>query len=209
MALPDWLFYSLAALLAAVLVVFSLRYWPGKAHEAGPFDGSPRDGLTISGRQLGLIQAGPGLSAQLVEIDDGTFLHTLAGQRPDEGVRSAGVFLVLPSRFGVFYAGKKIVASMELRSTGRDASPQAFIGYYTIGRPGGNSPHTPCSLSVHWQTCTMHYRPPPAGKGKVVDYFGLWPDPQGLSRSVDIRAVRIRLDDGSEQAPPPAPDQRQ
>jgi len=203
MALPDWLFYPLAALLAAVLIVFSLRYWPGKSHEAGPFDGSPRDGVSISGRQLGLMQAGPGLSAQLVEQDGETFLRTAAGQRPDEGVRSAGVFLALPERFGAFYAGKKIVASMDLRSTGRDASPQAFTAYYSLGR--GNSPHTPCPLSAHWQTCTMHYRPSPAGKGKVLDYFGLWPDPQGLSKTADIRSIRIALDDGSEQTAAPAP----
>ncbi len=203
MVLPDWLFYPLTALLAALLIVFSLQYWPGNRHEAGPFDGAPKDGLVLSGRQLGLMQAGPGLSAALMDQDGETFLRTAAGQRPEEGMRSAGVFLALPVKFGAFYVGKPLEVSMQLRARGPEASPEAQLTFYTIN--GQSSPHVSCMPSPHWQPCVLHYTPRPVRKGQVVDYIGLWPDPEGLSRTVDIKSVRIRLDGASEQTAAPAP----
>lgn len=199
MTLPDWLFYPLAAIFVAVLVFFSSHYWPGRSLEPGPFDGAPKDGVDISGKALGLLQAGPGLVAELVEDKGAPYLHASAGHKPDEGVRSAGIFLVLPSRFGAYYSGKKTVLRFEVRQGDPDPSSDSFIGWYSVGR--GNGPHVPCPLTRQWSWCTLHYTPPPTGKGTVVDYLGLWPDAQGLSRTVDIRALHVGLDEPSEQAP--------
>ncbi len=207
MALPDWLFYPLVALLAGLLVLFSLQYWPGNDRVAGPFDGLPGDGVEISGRQLGLMQAGPGLTAQLAEEDGETVLRAAAGQRPDEGVRSAGVFLALPERFGRAYVGKPLVITMMLRAKGAHASPEALLTFYTIN--GARSASQTCKTGPQWQPCVLHYTPRPPRKKAVIDYIGLWPDPQGLSRSVEVKSITIRLDTASEQAAAPAPRQRQ
>ncbi|MDQ7019179.1 MAG: hypothetical protein Q9M33_08435 [Robiginitomaculum sp.] len=190
MIIPDWLFYILSTLFAGLLIAFSLQYWPGQTHEANPFDAPPEAGLVIKGKQLGLMQAAQGLTAEIMEEDDTVFLRAAAGQKPDEGVRSAGVFLTLPKKYSTAYANSMIEYTMVVRGAGPTPSPKIIIAYYAPGR--GNSPRKMCTLSPQWTPCTMLYKPPAANDNNMVDYAGIWPDLEGLSRTVDIREISIK-----------------
>ncbi len=208
MGIPDWLFYSLAALFAAILVFFSLQYWPGKPQDGGPFSGAPEDGFVISGTQLNLMQTAQGLTASLMEEDGVTFLRAAAGQAPDDGTGSAGVFLTLPLNFTNAFAQTVIELSMKVRSTGPNPSPKTMLSYYALGR--ASSPRTLCPLTANWQACTVLWQPPKAVKKTDVDFIGIWPDLEGLSRTVDILEVRVkRLDnikpDTSKKPAAPTP----
>ncbi len=189
MLISDRLFYLLAVLFAAALIAVSVRYWPGQDYVTGPFSGAPEDGLVVSGQQLGVMQAAQGLTAQIMEEDGVAFLRTAAGQSPTDGGRSAGVFLTLPETFSAAYAKTTIEITMILRGAGPDPSPKVSLAYYAPGR--GNSRRTKCVLTGQWQPCTMRYQPPPAGEKNSVDYLGLWPDLDGLSRTADILEVRV------------------
>jgi len=189
MIIPDWLFYILSTLFAGLLIVFSLQYWPGQKHEANPFDAPPEAGLVIKGGQLGLLQAAQGLTANVMEEDGIVFLRTAAGQGPNEGTRSAGVFLTLPKNYSAAYANSTIAFTMIVRGAGPVPSPKMSIAYYAPGR--GNSPRKVCTLSPQWKPCTLVYQPPAANKNANVDYAGIWPDLEGLSRTVDIKEISI------------------
>ena len=189
MIIPDWLFYILSTLFAGLLIAFSLQYWPGQKREANPFDAPPEAGLVIKGGQLGLMQAAQGLTAKVMEDDGIVFLRTAAGQGPNEGTRSAGVFLTLPKNYSTAYANSTITFTMIVRGAGPVPSPKMTIAYYAPGR--GNSPRKVCSLSPQWQPCTLVYQPPAANKNTNVDYAGIWPDLEGLSRTVDIKEISI------------------
>lgn len=190
MLLPDWLFYTLSVLFAALLIFFSIQYWPGQDQIINPFNNPPQEGVSISDRELTLMQAAQGLATELIEEDDVVFLRAAAGQGPDDGEQSAGVFLTLPQNFSLAYAKTMIELSMIIRGTGPNPSPKVMIGYYSPGR--GNSPPTYCKLSTQWQACTLRYHPPPTNKKADVDYAGIWPDLEGLSRTVDIREIQVR-----------------
>jgi hypothetical protein len=190
MIIPDWLFYLLSALLAAILIAVSYFYWPGQTHQANPFDISPEAELVITGSQLGLMQAAQGLSAQTQEEDGIVFLRTAAGQGPNDGNPSAGVFLTLPKAFSLAYGEKSIEITLIVRGGGANPSPAIILAYYSPGR--GNSPRQKCDLGVQWQVCTLVYTPPAANQNTNVDYVGMWPDLEGLSRNADIREIRIK-----------------
>ncbi len=190
MIIPDWLFYTLSTLFAGLLIVFSLQYWPGQTHQANPFDAPPEAGLVIKGEQLGLMQAAQGLTANVMEEDGVVFLRAAAGQKPDEGVRSAGVFLTLPKKYSTAYANSMIEYTMMVRGAGPAPSPKITIAYYAPGR--GNSPRKACNLGPQWTPCTMLYKAPAANDSNMIDYAGIWPDLEGLSRTVDIKEISIR-----------------
>ncbi len=190
MAIPDWLFYLLMTVLVGVLVVFSIKYWPGRSQDPSPFAQPPAQGVSLSGKRLGMLQAGPGLTTALVEEDGIVFLRAAAGQKPDEGLRSAGVFLTLPENYSEAFAGAPIELSLRVRAGGPNPSPEITIAYYSPGR--GNSARTHCTLNVDWQVCTMTTQPPKITGKSDVDYAGIWPDLEGLSRTVDIREITIR-----------------
>lgn len=198
MIIPDWLFYILSTLFAGLLIAFSLQYWPGQKLEANPFDAPPEAGLVIKGGQLGLMQAAQGLTAKIMEEDGTVFLRTAAGQGPNEGTRSAGVFLTLPKKYSTAYANSTIEYTMIVRGAGPMPSPKITIAYYAPGR--GNSPRKICTLSPQWSPCTMLYKPPAANKKNNVDYAGIWPDLEGLSRTVDIREISITLHSDTKTA---------
>lgn len=205
MVLPDWAFYPLAALFGAGLIVFSLSFWPGQPQEDGPFIGAPESGFVITGEHLSLLQTGPGLTAKLVdapkqagEQEQGDIkkvnwrvLRVAAGRSPEDGDRSAGVFLTLPARYSTAYAGKKIALTMVLRSAQPTPAPDAYIGYYALGRE--DSPHKFCALSAQWQACTLRYDVPAAKDHNDIDFAGIWPDPAGLGRLAEIREIRLSL----------------
>ncbi len=202
MSIPDWLFYLLAVMFAAALIAFSLEYWPERPRGDSPFSGAPEKGFVITGKQLSLMQAAQGLTASLVEEDGVIFLRAAAGQAPDDGTGSAGVFLTLPKIFSDAFAKTTIELSMLVRSAGPDPSPEAMIAYYSPGRT--NSTPVLCPLSANWQTCTLHYQPPATTNSADVDFVGVWPDLEGLSRTVDIVEVRVQplantVPDGSKK----------
>ncbi|PHS26881.1 MAG: hypothetical protein COA84_05335 [Robiginitomaculum sp.] len=190
MVIPDWLFYPLSAFFAAILIAVSYFYWPGQTHQANPFDVSPESELVITGQQLTLMQAAQGLSTQTQEEDGIVFLRTAAGQGPDDGNPSAGVFLTLPKAFSLAYGEKAVEITMIVRGGGANPSPAIILAYYSPGR--GNSPRQKCNLDALWRTCTLTYTPPAANQNTNVDYVGMWPDLEGLSRAADIREIRIK-----------------
>ncbi len=191
MVVPDWVFYPLAALIAGAIILFSLNYWPGRLKGESPFVGPPEQGFVVAAEQLQILQAGPGLSAQIMEGGDGFTLRVAAGHGPDDGDKSAGVFLTLPQTYSSAFADKTVELTMIVRAAGANPSPQVFIGYYATGR--ADSPRTFCPLTAHWQACRLLFHVPAANNNDDIDFVGIWPDPDGLSRTADIREVQVRL----------------
>jgi hypothetical protein len=190
MAIPDWLFYPLFALFLAVFIAFSFFFWPGNNETQSPFS-SNRDSLLLSGKQLGKMQYARGLTAELIEADGLTFLRTAAGQKPEDGVRSAGVFLPLPGKFIQNHTDAVFEMTMTLRSTGPDPSPKASIAVFSLNQ--SNSERITCPLGPQWSPCSVRFRPITTRQNNNVDIVGIWPDIEGLSRTADIKDITVKV----------------
>ncbi len=197
MKVPDRVFYPLSALSVLALIIVSALYWPNKSTAHDPFAAGPETPLVITGDDLGLLVAGPGLSVEKISRDGEIFARSAAGKTPFEGLRSAGVFITLPPEFSRFYAGKTIALTMTLRAADENPAPMALIAYFAVGRK--NSPYQSCPLKSQWTPCTLIFTTSALKEGKNVDYVGLWPDMEGLSRFTDLRAIRL---EEYKKAPP-------
>ncbi|MBL4596820.1 MAG: hypothetical protein JKX99_09620 [Robiginitomaculum sp.] len=198
--LPDRFFIPLFLTIIGLTLYAAFVIGPQTPTTKSPLSSDPLAGFVIEDMALTLLDSGPGLTHKLInDPDDGLFIRAAAGQPPDQGTRSAGVFLALLPDIEQAWAGRTVHLAIELRQPPINPSQDVMIRYYSISRQNG--PIVPCAVSAQWQTCHMSYTIPQSDEPPNVTFIGIWPDTKGLSRFIDVRRIEALLDKPTSNEP--------
>lgn len=191
--MPDYLFYPMIAAVLAVMAAVALAPGPERQREAMAAMGNPQDGLHLQGEALSNLQAPEGLSMDLVELPDGrTIGRAAAFKRTDQPPLSAGVFVTLTSEFEDAFAGHTVRVSVEARRPQANGSQRMWVSYFGGGGPG-DGVWREAALGTELQTYVFEWALPEMGGEPGVDYIGIWPDPEGQGRAVEVFSLRAEV----------------
>lgn len=195
----DQLFFPIAGL--ALLAMAAAAIAPGPAYQRAAMRamGTPEAGLLLEGETLALFQVPEGLSLDLVPAEDQTgFSANLAAFKPyDQPPSSAGVFLTLPPEFERAFAGRTVTVRVEARRAAVDGSPHFLLRYFG-GEDQDPNEWREAATGESLQTYEFDWSLPPSDG--AADYIGIWPDPEGLGRAIEI----VRLSAWAAGSRPPA-----
>lgn len=185
---PDWAFTALAALAGAGLVALALGARPG-----GISPTTTETSFAVEGPALSELIAGPGTSARFVPDASGGPVARLSADSTFEaaGSMSAGVAAIPPPEFEDRVAGRRIRVTMEVRTAGSSGPESVRVGYFTIGY--GDSGWREIEIGPEFQSISFEWDAPPEAQANQDEAVGIWPDPDGLSREIVLRRMRVDI----------------
>ncbi len=198
----DFLFFPIAAAIMLGMIAAALAPGPDRVREALAAFGSPETGLGVSGETLNMLQMPDGLSMDLLTLE-GTSTARIAAFRPyDQPPLSQGAFITLPPDFGRAFAGRTIRISTVVRRAPESGSPRFAMAYFGGGgvQDSGWQEMQPTD---DLQTYEFDWTLPPDPGETDVDYIGVWPDPEGRGRAIDLTGLSARIvePDAAEDIP--------
>ncbi len=191
----DWIFFPLMGAIMLGMIAFGLAPGKERLREAMiPFS-DPEAGLYLEGDTLSLMYAADGLSLDLVTLENGRRAAQMAAfRRLDEPPLSQGIFITLPPNFADAFAGRTIRISIEARAPLQHGSPRFSVAYF--GGENGNSGWRDITLSGETDTYVFDWEAPlrkSSAHGGGPAFIGVWPDPEGRGRAIDMFSLRVRI----------------
>lgn len=185
--MKDWFFYPLFIVVAGAMVWFALQY--GDREEI-----DPSQGFVIEGTLLQMLTASPGTSLSLEGDGINPISSAVMGADFKSNVQpSAGVFAVLGPEYSKAYAGKDLVLTVRAKAADDKPSEKFMIGFfpYTTGRVKWQT----FEPSADYENFTISTTLGPYNAEQPEIYFGVWPDKDGQSRSIEVQRYEVRLSD--------------
>lgn len=190
--MPDRLFFPLALLVAAGLVVLALNPFADRP-PTGPVSGGGRNAedVSISGAELHRFVAGNLGRIEIAPEEGGgaTVMHInrMADQVYDDP--RSGPHLVLAEDVEYALENREVEVLVEARATGAFAASRFEIDY--MAKPGAESGWKTFSLGPRFATYALKFRTPPRGDDLGYDYIGIRPVAPDKRRTMEVRSVRI------------------
>lgn len=189
--MPDRLFFPLFILVIAAMITAALLPGPDRANSV-TLNQSETDGPMVArGGDLRALRAPEGLAVEMYEGDDGNvFARARAIRAEGVGEGSAGVFITVAPRQVQALSGRRIRVTILARARGGDASDKFLLGYFTGGAPGASGwrEFTPTS---EFETYGFTFPLPEREGPPAVNYIGVWPDPEGDGKMIDIAQLSV------------------
>jgi len=180
--MKDWLFYPLFVLIAGSMVFFA---WSrGEAPE--PITAA--DGFVIKGPDLQRLTAAPGTTLSFSK----DYSHAVMGADFTSDVqKSAGVFVLLDARYSEVLAGKDLEITVRARAGTSKPSQQFMVTFlpHTSGKVRWKTFEPTAEFQDYKLTTTLG----PFLKDQPEIYFGIWPDKDGRSRTLEVEKYEIRV----------------
>lgn len=105
--------------------------------------------------------------------------------------RTGGAYLQLEPAIEKQVSGHTITVTLEARPAAKSPSPQFFVAYSTAA--AGNSGWRKFAVRNGTGTYSFDYAVPSQQDGFNSDYLGIWADPEGKGRGIDLLSVSIRI----------------
>jgi hypothetical protein len=192
----DYLFFPIAGLVLLAMIAAAVAPGPAYQRRAMAALGDPDTGLLIEGETLSTFQIPEGISLDVIETENGPAARIAAFKRYDTPPESAGAFLTLPTDFETAFAGRTIRVSVQARRSAENGSPHFRLRYIAgAGQPGDDWRDVAVDGSL--RTYEFDWTLPPTDG--AADYIGIWPDPEGLGRSIEIVRLSAWI---ADKAPP-------
>lgn len=193
--MPDYLFFPFVAVALAAMTWAAIAPGPERRREALEALGDPQEGLIVQGDNLASFQIPEGLSLDLVALEDGRTAASLTAFKAyDAPPQSAGIFIALPPEFQAVFSGERVRLSVQAQRPAANGSPHFFAGYFPGGRAGGGAMGWRDSeIDQQLETYSFEFDVPPPDGGAGQDYVGVWPDPEGLGRSIDLVRLTVEI----------------
>ncbi|NNE57299.1 MAG: hypothetical protein HKN36_04245 [Hellea sp.] len=180
--MKDWLFYPLFALIAGSMIFFA---W---SRGEAPAPISAAQGFELKGPDLQRLTAAPGTTLSFA----GDYSYAiLSADFTSDVQKSAGVFVLLDSRYSEVLAGKDLKITIRARA-GSDKPSERFMITFL--------PHT--TGKIRWQTFepTQEFQDysvtttlGPYLKDLPEIYFGVWPDKDGRGGTLEVAKYEIKV----------------
>jgi len=189
--MKDRFFYPLALAFIAGVVVLALSLG---ARDAAVSDAAiAADGFVIRGDSLAFLTAAPGTTFEVPARDSGQVDHAVLAAHiaRDQAPPSAGVFANLNATYKRAFAGEVLNITIHAKQGADNPTPRFEMAYFAVG--GGASGWRVFDLGPEFADYSFQFQPKlPTGAGEV-DYFGIWPDPDGLQRTMDVKWMRVTI----------------
>ena len=190
--MSDRLFFPLAALAAAMFVLLALQPWAERP-PSGPVSagrGDPQN-ILVAGRELRRFRTGEMGELDFSQTEDGSELLriTRLPERPYADPQS-GPHLVLAEDVEVAMESREIEVIVEARSTGDLAADLFEVNYQA--RPGLESDWRAFPLTRDFTAHAFTWTTPPNGGELGYDHIGVRPLADDRTRTMEVRAVRVR-----------------
>jgi len=184
--MKDIFFYPLCALVATGVIYYALSF----AEEYEPIDLT--EGYTVSGEELQYLLVPEQLEFLLVTDEQtgelAAVLRSFANKK--SAPPSAGINVRMGPEFERAFNGQPLEMIVRARVGSSAPTPRFQMGYFSIG--GASSGWTEFEPTQDYQDYTLT-----VGKGKRLDkpgaaYAGIWPDLEGLGRTLNISSITVR-----------------
>lgn len=183
-------------MIALVMAIVYGALYPGKKYLSG-YDDIRQNGYLAEGSDLQYIKASPGTSALFIAANNGetSYLTLSAHLSQLAAPPSAGVFAPLNARYETAFAERRLKMTLTARQ-GRMSPAETFqMGYFTAGP--GDSGWQRFQLTPDFKDYSFNFTPKAQISEADIDYFGVWPDEEGLQRTMDVSRYKIEvLDSG-------------
>jgi len=189
--MPDRVFYPFILLIAAALAIAALVGGPDRI--VG-FTGEPllgQDSLVARGPDLAAMRAADGLTVEfLPSAEDLNHARLRAFRRPEDGAASAGVFLTISPRQESALSGRTVRVSILARARGAEAT-ERFLAQYATSDSPGDSGWIAFEPDAVFRTYSFTHAIPEKNGPPGLDFIGVWPDPDGEGRALDIIQLSV------------------
>lgn len=185
--------------LTMIAIVTTIVYgalYPGKRYVSG-YDSIRQNGYLAEESDLQYIKASPGTSALFIAAKNGepSYLTLSAHLSQSAAPPSAGVFAPLNARYETAFAGRRLKMTLTARQ-GQTSPVETFqMGYFTAGP--GDSGWQRFQLTSDFQDYSFNFTPKAQITEADIDYFGVWPDEEGLQRTMDVLRYKIEVLDAA------------
>jgi hypothetical protein len=186
--LKDRYFYPLAGLLIVAMVATALSFGGSRTIDAADIW---RDGLTVEGEDLALLEAQPGTLSEYVASDGGepAFARLSSNVARDIAPPGPGVFASIGPDYERAFGGRKLRLTITARASRTNGLDGFDMAYFTAG--AGDSGWKPRELTLDWADYEMTFTPGVPGEGEPRDFFSIWPGTTAEQRFMDIRKMRV------------------
>ena len=180
--MKDWLFYPVMALIAGAMIYVAL-YWGG-----GPQPINPEEGYVVQGTELQFLTKSPGTNSELNGLN---YAVMSASFRPDQQP-SQGVYTTLDATYAKAYEGRKIELVLRARAGQENPTDKIQIAFLTVPPVKGRFGWRDHTVEAEFSDIRI---PVNLGEFDVSDpviYFGIWPDPEGKGRTVEVEKILVK-----------------
>ena len=179
--MKDWVFYPLVILIVGAMIALALSF-----ADKAPIDTS--NGIELQGADLINLVVAPGTSLEMVEDSEAGQFARLSAHAMHKDAPSAGIFIALPAAYHAAYNGRNVKFEIEARQA---ASRGADTFWMALFSPKSSSGWKEINVSSEFQAWSLTHKLQRQDSGEDYAYFGIWPDPEGKGKFIDVRSVRI------------------
>jgi hypothetical protein len=187
--MKDFLFYPLSALIIGGLIAYALSF----AEESAELDLSK--GFMLSGEDLQYLQIPERLEFSLItDSQTGTISAALTSNvNKKTAPPSAGISVRLGPEYEKAFEGQTLEMTVRARAGDTSPSPAFQMGYFSIGaNSSGWKDYTP---SAEYRDYSLRFKKTVAAGERGGDFAGIWPDLDGLGRTLNISAITVKIID--------------
>ncbi|HEV7690933.1 MAG TPA: hypothetical protein VGO52_08930 [Hyphomonadaceae bacterium] len=191
----DYIFFPLAAILAAVFVLMGLQPWAERV-PTGPLScgrcANPED-VTADGKELHRFVPGNYNGLEIVTPDGGGAPVLQITRAADEqyGNPESGPHVVIDSDLECTLAGREIEVIVTARSVGGIAADKFEVDYFARADAEGESGWRDFALTREFKDYPFNFKTPNRGGVMGFDVLGIRPVAPDKRRTMEVKAVRI------------------
>ncbi len=185
--MKDYLFYPLCALVVGVMIAYALSF----KQDNGVFN--PSDGFVLSGEDLQYLQIPERLERLVTnDVQSGGLTAVLTSHiNKKTAPPSAGISVRLGPAYEKAFEGQELIMTVRARAGDNTPSSGFQMGYFSIG--ANSSGWKGYSLTADYQDYVLRFKKT-VPKGDVGgDYAGIWPDLDGLGRSMNVSSLKVEI----------------
>ncbi len=191
----DYLFFPLAAILAAVFVLMGLQPWAERV-PSGPVScgrcANPED-RTIEGKELHRFIPGNYNGLKIATPDEGgpPILRITRAAEEEYGNPQSGPHVVIDSDLELTFEDRPIEVIITARSVGEIPADRFEADYYARPDTEGESGWVGFDLTREFKDYAFTFQVPNRGGVMGYDVLGIRPVAPDKRRTMEVKAVRI------------------
>ncbi len=179
--MKDWLFYPLIMLIAGAMIFIAVSI--GETEDI-----DPAQGITIRGDGFSRLVVGPGNHLKVIETQAGPVAR-LSSSATHKEAPSAGIFLAIPKTYQDYYDGIKLNFSLKVRKSDQNGNSYFQSGFFS---PASSKPWQKFELTGEFEEYIFTHIAKKNVQGDDFFYFGIWPDPEGKNRNIDVLEISVK-----------------
>jgi hypothetical protein len=186
----DAFFFSGVAALAGIMIVIAMSNDPRSLNGSPLSVGSGRRDLVVAqGSNLARFRDTRRDTVSVIRVENQLPYARLTSRRSADLVTTAKEVAHLPinTDLEVAFAERNLKITIRARRAPVNGSPTMRAEYYASA--DDTSDWKSFLVTPEWQDYTFEYTPPKSPASLGLDFLGIWADPDGLGRGVEVSKI--------------------